>query len=73
MIQQIIIKTDSENSMCKVRDSIHKQLKGNQDYIDSEIVLFESPNEQSKNEVGLWFSEKVKDESEILKMCLKEL
>lgn len=73
MIKQIIIKADNEKSMCKVRDSIHKQLVGNQDYIDSEIVLFESPNEQSKNEVGLWFSENVKDESEILKMCLREL
>ena len=73
MIKQITIKTDNEESKCKVRDSIHKQLVGNKDYIDCNIVLNDHNYESDENQVNIYFSENVKDESEILKKCLSEL
>ena len=54
----ITIKTKSLESMCKVRDDIHNQLVGNQDYIDSNIVL--SDNKLS-NEVILVITEDCKN------------
>lgn len=45
-----MIKTDNEDDKMKIGSSIHKQLCGNQDYIDSNIVL----NVDSENTVGLY-------------------
>lgn len=39
MIEEIIIKTDSRKSRIEVLENIHKQLVGNQDYIDCNIIL----------------------------------
>lgn len=73
MIKQITIKTDNEESMFKVRDNIHKQLVGNEDYIDCNIVLNDDNYGSGESQVNIYFSENVKDESEILKKCLSEL
>ena len=42
MMKVITIKTKDIESMCKVRDDIHKQLVGNEDYVESNIVLSEN-------------------------------
>lgn len=73
MIKQITIKTDNDESMFKVRDSIHNQLVGNEDYINCDIVLNDDDYGSGENQVNIYFSDNVKDESEILKKCLSEL
>ena len=46
----MIIRTESEGEKMRIGESIHDQLVGNDDYIDSNIVL----NIDSKNEVNLY-------------------
>ena len=46
----IIVKTVNEEEKMRLGKSIHEQLVGNKDYIDSNIIL----NIDNKNEVNLY-------------------
>ena len=46
----IIVKTVNEEEKMRIGNSIHEQLVGNKDYIDSNIIL----NIDNKNEVNLY-------------------
>lgn len=52
----IRISTNSKEEEFKVMENIHKQLVGNQDYIDNRIVLNDSStrNDGTENEVHLY-------------------
>ena len=63
MYKVITIKTKNTESMCNIRDDIHRQLIGNQDYIDSNIVLSEN---KIDNEVILLITEDVVNEPTII-------
>lgn len=56
MIKQIIIKTSSKASMASVMLGIHEQLKGNIDYVNSNIVLNDSSarRDNTENEVHVY-------------------
>lgn len=68
MIKQIIIKTNNEKSMYKVLDKVHNQLKGNQDYIDCNIVLNDSSsrNDDTENEVHVYIMKEIRNRPEII-------
>lgn len=58
-MQKIItIETKTTKGMCQARDNIHNQLKGNQDYIDSNIVL---SDDAAENKVYVYITDDVKD------------
>ena len=46
----IIVKTVNEEEKMRIGNSIHEQLVGNKDYIDSNIIL----NIDNENEVNLY-------------------
>ena len=55
--RQIIIKTQDNEEEYKIANKIHEQLAGNQDYIDSRIVLNmanDRLDDDTKNEVHLY-------------------
>ena len=60
MIRTITITTDSVQGMCEILRKVHEQLKGNQDYIDSNIVLSEH-NDSEEPTVLVWIAENVKE------------
>ncbi len=60
MIRTITITTDSVQGMCEILCKVHEQLKGNQDYIDSNIVLSEH-NDSEEPTVLVWIAENVKE------------
>ena len=53
--KKIIIKTQTHEQEMIMLSSLHEQLVGNQDYIDSNIILNDSSsrNDGTKNEVHL--------------------
>lgn len=53
--KMIIVKTQSREEEYKVLSKIHEQLVGNQDYIDSRIVLNDSSTRRdgTENEIHL--------------------
>lgn len=55
-MKTIIIKTETTELMTKVREDIHNQLVGNEDYINSRIILNGSDDrlDGSSNEVHLY-------------------
>lgn len=55
----ITIKTEDPNEAGDVMLSIHSQLTGNKDYIDSNIVLNDSGtrNDGTENEIRVYFFE----------------
>ena len=60
----IRISTNSKEEESKVMENIHKQLVGNQDYIDNRIVLNDSStrNDGTENEVHLYiFNDSISD------------
>ena len=63
----IIIKTNSHEEEYKVAEKIHKQLVGNQDYIDCNIVLNMSSDraDETENEVHLYICDDAKTNPEI--------
>ena len=46
----VIIRTSNEEEQLRIGNSIHEQLVGNMDYVNSNIVL----NIDKENEVNLW-------------------
>lgn len=59
----ITIETKTTKNMCEVRDDIHNQLRGNQDYIDSNIVL---SDDASENKVYIYIADDVKEMPKII-------
>lgn len=68
MARTYIIKVDNEVASNQVLKDIHEQLKGNQDYIDSNIVLNDSETRQdgTKYEVHVYITDDCKEEPKIL-------
>lgn len=63
----IIVKTNSLDEEYEVAKKIHKQLVGNQDYIDCNIVLNMSSDraDETENEVHLYICDDAKTNPEI--------
>lgn len=63
----IIIKTNSHNEEWEVAKKIHKQLVGNEDYIENRIILSMSSEilEEVENEVRLYIFDDAKTNPEI--------
>lgn len=55
--QHITIRTSDEKEQMTIANSIHENLRGNQDYIDSNIVL----NIDVDNEVNIYVFEECKE------------
>ena len=58
--RQIIIKCADKDEMLKIKEQVHYQLVGNQDYIDCNIVLNGSDDrlDETENEIHIYiFSE----------------
>lgn len=56
VIRQITVKCIDEKDQMAVGNYLHEQLRGNEDYINSNIVL----NIDAPNEVNLYFFEECK-------------
>ena len=54
---KVTIETTDEKEQMKIGNFIHDQLRGNQDYIDSNIVL----NIETKNIIKLYVFKECKD------------
>lgn len=65
MIKQITIKTDTEESKAEVLEKVHNQLKGNQDYIDCNIVLNDDNLGTDDHLVNLYIFEEATNVPEI--------
>jgi len=66
MIKEIIIKLNNEESKYKALEEIHKQLKGNQDYIDSNIILNDDNEGSTDHRVNIYITEDVKQIPKII-------
>ena len=60
--KEIIITVKNEKEQMRIANSIHHQLVGNQDYIDSNIVLSIDEN----NTVRLYIFEECENEPDII-------
>lgn len=60
--KEIIITVKNEKEQMRIANSIHHQLVGNQDYIDSNIVL----NIDENNTVRLYIFEECENEPDII-------
>ena len=67
-MKQIIVKCENKEEMHKVRDSIHRQLAGSKDYVDSNVILNtdEDRNDGTSNEVHVYIMDECKIKPRII-------